>query len=266
MSDISIPGVNSKYGTQSIIEGLVKVERNKLVVMQGQKKDLEDNKSIWQDTNRRMQSVRDAARALYGFNTPFGAKVGSSGDEKSVTVTATRAASNGEYSVKVLRQASADRFLSPSLPIDQTLAAGDYKFKVGDKDLSVSFKGGKLQNFVDAVNLKNPSLLKASLIRDTGDTEILQLEAIPVGAKNALTITGTGLDELTRIGMLGPPQAAGQKLQAGDATVGPGAQKSWATSSPLTVTPGMQRTKNCIAPAATWKIASRNNSVCSLIA
>jgi flagellar hook-associated protein 2 len=61
VSDISIPGVNSKYGTQSIIDGLVKVERNKLVVMQGQKKDLEDNKVIWQDTNRRMQSVRDAA-------------------------------------------------------------------------------------------------------------------------------------------------------------------------------------------------------------
>lgn len=240
MSDISIPGVNSKYGTQSIIDGLVKVERNKLVVMESQKKDLQESKTIWQDANRRMQSVRDAARALYGFNTPFGAKVGSSSDERSVTVSATRAASNGEYTVKVLRQASADRFLSPSLPLDQTLAAGDYKFKVGDKELTVAFKGGKLQNFVDAINLKNPSLLKASLIRDTGDSQILQLEAIPVGAKNALTVTGTGLDELTRIGLLGPPQAAGQTLQAGQAAVAPGGQKSWPTSAPLTVTPGMQ--------------------------
>lgn len=53
MSDISIPGVNSKYGTQNIIDGLVKVERNKLVVMQGQKKDLEETKTLWQDENRR---------------------------------------------------------------------------------------------------------------------------------------------------------------------------------------------------------------------
>ena len=240
MSDISIPGVNSKYGTQTIIDGLVKVERNKLVEMQGQKKDLEDSKTIWQDTNRRMQSVRDAARALYSFNSPFGSKTGSSSDEKSVTVSATRAASNGDYTVKVLRQAAADRFLSPSLPLDQTLAAGDYKFKVGDKDLTVSFRGGKLQNFVDAVNLKNPSLLKASLIRDTGSSQILQLEAVPVGAKNALTVTGVGLDELTKIGMLGAPQAASQTLQSDQTTIAPGSQKSWPTAAPVTVTQGMQ--------------------------
>jgi len=239
VSDISIPGVNSKYGTQTIIEGLMKVERNKLVQLQDQKKDFEDTKTIWQDTNRRMQAVRDAARSLYGFNTPFGAKVGSSSDEKSVTVSATRAASDGTYSVKVLQQATADRFLSPSLPIDQTLAPGTYQFKVGDKEVAVAFKGGKLQNFVDAVNLKNPSLLKAALIRDTSDSQILQLEAVPVGAKNALTVTGVGLDELTRIGMLGPPQTASGTLQAGPASIAPGGQKSW-PMAPLNVTPGLQ--------------------------
>jgi flagellar hook-associated protein 2 len=240
VSDISIPGVNSKYGTQTIIDGLVKVERNKLVEMQNQKKDLEDSKAVWQDTNRRMQSVRDAARTLYSFNTPFGAKMGSSSDEKSVTVSATRAASNGDYTVKVISQAAADRFLSPSLPLDQTLAPGEYRFKVGDKELPINFKGGKLQNLVDAINLKNPSLLKASLIRDTSDTQILQLEAIPVGAKNALTVSGIGLDELTKIGLLGPPQTASQSLQNGQAAVAPGTQKSWPTAAPVTVTSGMQ--------------------------
>ena len=175
MSDISIPGVNSKYGTQTIIENLVKVERNKLVQMQAQKKDLEDTKLIWQDTNKRMQAVRDAAKGLYGFNNPFGSKLGSSSDDKSVGVVATRAASDGEYQVKVLQQATNDRFLSASVPLDQVLAPGEYRFKVGEKELVLNFKGGKLQNFVDAVNLKNPSLLKASLIKDTANTQILQL-------------------------------------------------------------------------------------------
>src|SRR6185369_16738022 len=181
-----------------MIDGLVKVERNKLVKMEADKKNFEDLKVVWQDTNKRMQSVRDAAKALYGFNSPFGSKLGSSTDEKSLTVQATRAASNGEYEVKVLRQASNDRFLSSSLPLDKTLASGEYRFKVGEKELVINFKGGKLQNFVDAVNLKNPALLKASLIKDKADSQILQLEAVPVGAKNALTVTGTALDELTK--------------------------------------------------------------------
>ena len=240
MSDISIPGVNSKYGTQTIIENLVKVERNKLVQMEAQKKGFEDTKIIWQDTNKRMQAVRDAARSLYGFNTPFGAKLGTSSDDKSIGVVATRAASNGDYQVKVLRQATNDRFLSGSLPLDTSLTPGEYRFKVGEKELVVNFKGGKLQNFVDAVNLKNPALLKASLIKDKVDSQILQVEAIPVGAKNALTIMGTALDELTRVGLIGPPRGAGTVLLSDPATLAPGQKQSWKPESAFTVTQGME--------------------------
>ena len=240
MSDISIPGVNSKYGTQNIIESLVKVEKNKVIKMESEKKDFEDTKVVWQDTNKRMQTVRDAAKALYGFNSPFGSKVGTSSDDKSLSVLATRTASNGEYKVKVLRQASNDRFLSRSLPLDQTLAAGEYRIKVGEKELVINFKGGKLQNFVDAVNLKNPSLLKASLIKDTSDTQILQMEAIPVGAKNALSMTGTALDELTKIGLIGAAKGASQSLLTEPVTLGPGEKQSWKPAEPLTVSPGME--------------------------
>jgi flagellar hook-associated protein 2 len=240
VSDISIPGVNSKYGTQTIIESLVKVERNKLVQMEGQKKDYEDTKVIWQDTNKRMQAVRDAARALYGFNNPFGAKLGSSSDEKSLTVLATRAASDGDYDVKVIQQATNDKFLSASLPLDQTLAAGEYRFKVGEKDLILNFKGGKVQNFIDAINLKNPSLLKASAIKDTANSQILELEAVPVGAKNVLTVSGPALAELTKIGMLGAEKSTGAELLAGDDTVAPGDKRSWKPQAPLTLAPGMK--------------------------
>ncbi len=252
MSDISIPGVNSKYGTQTIIESLVKVERNKLVQMEGQKKEFEDTKLAWQDTNKRMQGVRDAARSLYGFNSPFGSKVGSSTDEKSVTVLATRTASNGEYQVKVLRQASNDRFLSRSLPLDQTLSPGEYRLKVGEKELVINFKGGKVQNFVDAVNLKNPALIKASLIKDTSDTQILQLEAVPVGAKNALSMVGTALDELSKIGLVGPAKGAGQTLLDQPVTLGPGERQSWKPESTQSIPPGLELriTVNFLPPPA----------------
>lgn len=251
MSDISIPGVNSKYGTQAMIEGLVKVERNKLVQMEAQKKDFEETKAIWQDTNRRMQSVRDTAKALYGFNSPFGSKVGTSSDEKSLTVQATRQASNAEYEVKVLRQASSDRFLSRSLPLDQTLASGEYRFKIGEKELVLNFKGGKLQNFVDAVNLKNPALLKAALIKDKADSQILQLEAVPVGAKNAMTVTGTALEELTKIGVLGPVKGFHQNLLTEETSLAPGTKQSWKPESPLLLSQGMElRMTVSFAPAA----------------
>jgi len=249
VSDISIPGVNSKYGTQQMIESLVKVERNKLVKMEADKKDFEDTKLIWQDANKRMQSVRDAARGLYGFNNPFGAKVGSSTDDKSLTVSATRQASNGEYQVKVLKQASNDRFLSKPQPLDGQLAAGEYRFKVGEKELVLNFKGGKFQNFVDAMNLKNPSLLKAALIRDTADTQILQVEAVPVGAKNALQVSGTALEELTRIGMLGAPKGSQFDLSPASAALAPGARQVWTPGAPVALT-GTQELRITVSTAA----------------
>lgn len=240
MSDISIPGVNSKYGTQAMIDSLVKVERNKLVQMEAQKKDFEDTKVIWQDSNKRMQSVRDAARALFGFNNPFGAKIGSSSDEKSVTIQATRQASDGEYDIKVIRQASSDRFLSKSLPLEQTLASGEYRFKVGEKELVLNFKGGKVQNFVDAVNLKNPALLKASVIKDKSDSQILQLEAVPVGAKNGLTVSGSALEELKKIGMMGPIKGFQQDLLTEETSLPPGTKQSWKPEAPLELKKGME--------------------------
>lgn len=240
MSDINIPGVNSKYGTQAMIESLVKVERNKLVQLEAQKKDFEETKLIWQDNNKRMQALRDAARGLFGFNNPFGAKLGTSSDEKSLTVQASRSASNGEYDVRVLQQATGDRFLSRSLPLDQTLDAGEYRFKVGEKELVLNFKGGKLQNFVDAVNLKNPTLLKASLIKDTATTHILQLEGVPVGAKNALQVSGLSQETLVKIGMLGPAKETNLSLMPNQASVAPGARQTWKPETSLPLSSGME--------------------------
>ncbi len=227
MSDISIPGVNSKYGTQGIIDSLVKVEKNKLVKMESDKKALEDTKLTWQETNKYMQNVRDAAKSLYGFNNPFGSKVGTTTDEKSVSVAATRAASNGEYRVKVLSPASNDRFLSKSMPKDYTVPAGDYQFKVGEKEINLAFKGGKLQAFADALSLKKPDLLKAAVIKDSADTQILQIEAVPVGAKNALEFGKASQNVLKELGILGPPEGFKTVLQEGETSLEPGAKQSW---------------------------------------
>ncbi len=240
MSDISIPGVNSKYGTQNIIDSLVKVERNKLVKMEADKKSLQDTKLVWQETNKYMQNVRDAAKVLYGFNTPFGSKLGTSSDEAALTVSATRGASNGSYSVKVLSAATADRFLSSPLPLDKMIPQGDYLFMVGDKEIAFTFKGGKVSNFVDAINNKKPDLLKASLIKDSSETQILQLEGIPVGQKNTLGFQKMAQATLQDLEMLGRAEGSKRVLQAESSNIGPGAANTWKQEQPLAIAAGTE--------------------------
>lgn len=239
MSDLSIPGVNSKYGTQTMIANLVKVEKTKLTAMENQKKDYQEDKTIWQSVNKKMTNVRDSAKALFGFANPFNAKTGTSTEPEALTATATRNAINGDYKFKVITQATADRFLSGNQPLDTQIPAGKYSIKVGEKEVVIDFKGGKMTNLAEALNNKGGTLIKASVIRVTSDAQVIQLESRMVGAKNKLVFNDELTAVLKKLDMLGTGQAAGRTLLEAPATLQPGEKKNLTLDPALKVTPAM---------------------------
>ncbi|HPB65179.1 MAG TPA: flagellar cap protein FliD N-terminal domain-containing protein, partial [Spirochaetales bacterium] len=116
MSDISIPGVKSKYDTAKIIEGLMAVERIPLTRSQARLEEIRLQRTVWLDLNRRMSSLRESARSLFSFQNPFNERTASSSDESVLTGTATRPAIEETKSFVVKRTASADRFMSDAVP------------------------------------------------------------------------------------------------------------------------------------------------------
>ena len=130
--------------------------------------------------------MRDAARSLYGFQNPFNDRVAASSDEKSLTATATRQAVEETKRITVKSAATADRFLSQSLPRDFTVAAGQYTFRVGEKEVSLAWKGGTLKAFAEALNAKGAGILSASLVNDTTSTQVLLIEGKLTGSANRL--------------------------------------------------------------------------------
>ena len=170
MSDFAIPGVTDKYNTQKIIDALMEAKREPLKRMQKEVGLEKQQKGSWQDVTRRLSAVRDAARSLYGFQNPFNDRIAASSDEKSLVATATRQALEESKQVTVRKLATADRFLSQSLPRDFVVDPGTYVFKVGDKEVRLSWKGGSVKAFVDALNAKGDGVLSASVVNDTKDT------------------------------------------------------------------------------------------------
>ena len=128
MSDLSIPGVTNKYNTQKIIDALMEVEKVPLKRMEAEVAASQQKKSAWQDVSRRLSGLRDVARALYGFQNPFTEKLAGSADEKVFTATASRTAVEEKKSITVRHIATADRFLSRSLPRDFLVEAGTTRF------------------------------------------------------------------------------------------------------------------------------------------
>lgn len=191
MSDLSIPGVgNSKYGTEKIIEGLMKLERVPRDKAAERVKALETQKSAWLEVGQRLVSLRDGARNLYSFRNPFNERTATSSNEDALTATATREALEQTRTVSIERPAAADRFLSAELPKDYKVPAGTYSFGVGDKTVELRYGGGSLQDFADALTRKGGSLLRAQVVAVKTDTKSLVVESLKTGAANRLTFSG----------------------------------------------------------------------------
>jgi flagellar hook-associated protein 2 len=213
MSDLSIPGVTDKYNTAKIIDALVAVKKEPLTRMEKALQTDQQKKAAWQDFNRRLTGLRDAARTLYGFQNPFNDRVASSSDEKVLTATATRQAAEETKRITVKAAATADRFLSQSLPRDFSVPAGQYTFRVGEKEVSFAWKGGALKAFVDTLNAKGGAVLSASLVNDTNTTQVLLIEGKLTGATNRLTLADAAADLGVATGML-------QRVQSGSRSLG----------------------------------------------
>ncbi len=187
MSDISIPGVTqSKYGTDKLIEGLMKIEQVPRDRAQKQLEVYQKQKAVWLDLTQQVSGLRDSSRNLYSFRNPFSDRIASSSDESVLTATATREALEQTRRITVERVATADRFISSNLPPDYQVPRGDYQFSVGGGSISLSFQGGSLQDFADALTRKGRDLVRASVIPVTTDTRALVIESLKTGEKNKL--------------------------------------------------------------------------------
>lgn len=191
MSDISIPGVKSKYDTQRLIEELMKVERIPKTRAEERLKASELQKTTWQDLNRRLTALRESSRSLFSFQNVFNDRIASSSDESVLTGSAGREAAEETRSFTVKRIATADRFMSDPIAGDTKVQAGSYVFTVGEKTVKLSFSGGSLKDFADAINRKGGDTLRASIIGVTKDSKVLVIESLLTGASNRLGFSGS---------------------------------------------------------------------------
>ena len=227
MSDLSVPGVTDKYNTQKIIDALMAVKKEPLTRMQKELDAEQQRKTAWQDVTRKLTGLRDIARTLFGFQNPFNDRVAGSSDESTLVATATRQAAEETKHLLVKQVATADRFLSRSLPLDFTVEPGQYTYRIGDKEVGLAWKGGTLKAFVDALNSKSGSLLSASVVHDTTQSQVLLIEGKLTGSTNRLSFQDKAVDLGVKSGMLTRSPTGARAVPLDKAAV-----SAWATPLP----------------------------------
>ncbi len=202
MSDLNIPGVTDRYGTKDLISGLMEVERVPLEREEARLEGFNNEQSAWREVNSQMTTLRDSSRNLFSFENPFSLKLASSTQEHAITANPSRDANFESFKVEVLQKASADRFLSGEIDSDFKVPAGEYAFRVSDKTIKLNWRGGKLDDFVSAINRRSADTVKASLIGVTRDTKSLLIESLVTGSENKLIFEGAAEQFAKDIGMI----------------------------------------------------------------
>ena len=205
MSDISIPGVSSRFNTDQMVEELVNAEKVALTRLENRVAEFEAQKRTWQDMTRQLSSLSDVARGLYSFENPFNERQAVSSNEAVVSASADRNAAEGSTEVEVLRSAGSDRFSSGDLPRDLRVEQGVYTFLVGDTRAVLRFRGGTVREFSEALNRVNPSLISSSVINNRPGTQVLLVESMKQGAANPLGFDDAETEDLAvTLGLIGP--------------------------------------------------------------
>jgi flagellar hook-associated protein 2 len=199
---ISIPGVTDKYKTNDLVEALMETERIPLKREQNQLEVYQSQQNAWRDVNQRMSSLRESVKSLYSFENPFNNKLTTSSDEVAITADANRNADCGSFKIEVIQPATADRFLSGNIDRNMRVESGIYTFVVGDKTVSFNWKGGKLTDFVSALNKRGTNVIKASVIGVTSKERSLLIESLKTGKGNSLIFKDKALELAKQIDMV----------------------------------------------------------------
>lgn len=200
---LTIPGVSDRYKTNSLVDALMEAERVPLKREQAQLETYQKQQSAWRGVNQKMSSLRDSVKTLYSFDNPFSNKLSTSSDENALTVDAGREAEFGSFKVDVIAPAYSDRFLSDNLDKDYSVPKGKYTFSSGDKKIEFNWKGGKLSDFVTALNKRGGETIKAGIIGVSANKKALLIESLRTGEENSLIFENDALDFAKKIGMIG---------------------------------------------------------------
>ncbi|MBQ8679952.1 MAG: flagellar filament capping protein FliD [Treponema sp.] len=193
MAEISIPGVSDKYKTNDYIDALMKKERIPLTREQESLDRYKEQQSAWRGVNQKMSALRDSTKTLYSFENPFNNKIANSSDERAITAEAGRDAAVESIKVDVIKEATADRFLSGEIDKNAKIPKGVYTFEIGDKKITFNYKGGKLSDFVTSLNKRGANTLKASLVGVSNGKSSLLIESLKTGEENRLVLKDDAL-------------------------------------------------------------------------
>jgi flagellar hook-associated protein 2 len=197
---ITATGLGSGLDIESIVSGLMALERRPLDVLEKRQSEIESKISAFGQLKGAVSKFQSSMSSLKSISA-FQVFSANSSNEDVFTATASSAAVAGTYSIEFLNSninhqlAQAHKMNSTNFTdaATSTGAAGTMQIDVGSDSFTVDVDGSNdtLQGIRDAINnaAGNDNLVTASIIKVSDTESRLILTAEKTGVDNAITLT-----------------------------------------------------------------------------
>ncbi len=208
---VTFGGLSSGIDSSKIIEELVELERRPVTLLEGQKTDFEEKRSILQDLNTRVLTLRTRLRELDNMNLlgtdlsvdeEFRQFTATSSDTDIATVTATGSARPGTLEIQITQLAQNEREISQGYANTDTVTVGTGTFSIilrqgfsGEKtlDITIDSTNNTLDGLVAAINDADPDVRAFVLNDGSANPYRIVIEGANTGVEETLTLDTSGL-------------------------------------------------------------------------
>jgi flagellar hook-associated protein 2 len=208
---VTFGGLSSGINSSEIIEQLVELERRPVTVLESQKSDFEDKRSLLQDLNTRVLTLRNRLRDLDNMNLlgtdlsvdqEFRKFSATSSDTDIAKVTATGSAKPGNLEIQITSLAQNEREISQGYADRDTTTVGTGSFSItlrqGFADektigVTVDSSNNTLDGFVAAINDADPEVRAFVLDDGSANPYRIVIEGANTGVEETLDLDTSGL-------------------------------------------------------------------------
>lgn len=201
MATVTSLGAGSGLDLNSLLNGLMAVERQPLTALQGRMTSVNSQVSAIGKLKSALSTFQDAMAKL-AKESSFKVHSATSSDEDVLTASASSSAARGNYSVTVSRIAEYHRMAAGTTYADTGVAtigtAGDtMTIAIGGDDFTVDIGGKTLAEIREAINDASDNTgVTASIIHDDAGYRLL-LAADETGSESFITTSFSGSDPFT---------------------------------------------------------------------
>jgi flagellar hook-associated protein 2 len=195
MATVQFNGLITGLDTNALINGLIKVERGSIDLLQQQKVRFQAQQGVFTTLSSRLTSLKSSAQAL-SLSVDFNKRAAASSDTSVLTATADSTAQIGTHNVTVDQLAKTRSVQSTSFAsTTAAVTTGTLTITVGstNTNITIDATNNTLTGLKDAIN-NSGAAATASIVQVSTSDYRLVVQSKNTGTANTFTLSGTLTD------------------------------------------------------------------------